>query len=120
MDYSCFISIAREVASKSPWKKTKRHVSIIVSGKSIISIGENGHKTHTLAKKNGYVHHVVHSEIDAFSKARYRTEKMTLLNFRFNRQGDLRNSKPCKYCTPWCLEVFDEIWYSTDEGMVRL
>lgn len=120
MNYEIFIPIAKEVASRSPWRKTKRHVSIIVSGKSIIAIGENGRKTHTLAKQSGYRHYSVHSEIDAYSKVRYRNQKMTLLNFRFNRAGQLRNSRPCDICMAWCLEVFDEIWYSTEKGMVKV
>lgn len=121
MNYQSFINIAKAIADHAPdWKKS-RHVSLIVSGKSIVAVGENGHKTHTLAKQIGYRFDHVHSELDAFSKVRYRNGRMVLLNFRFNRQGDMRCAKPCKHCMPWCIEFFDEIWYTTNDGkLVKL
>jgi len=35
------------------------------------------------------------------------------------RFGDMRMSKPCCCCLPWCDYVFDDIWYSTNGGMVK-
>jgi hypothetical protein len=112
--------IARAIALANLDHRKSYHVSIVISGKSIIAIGQNGHKTHTLNQIHGYKADVIHSELDAFSKIRYRDGNFTLVNFRFNKNGQLRNSMPCKYCMPWCLEFFAEIWYSTDFGMKQL
>ena len=115
------IPIAREIANAADYNKQFRHVSIITSGKSIVAIGENGHKTHTLAQELDYKYYVVHSELDAFSKIRYRNGNFVLINFRFNRAGELCNSRPCRYCMPWCVEFFDSIFYSNKIGeMVKL
>lgn len=115
-----YVRIAKEIAMAPSCKKKSNHVSIVISGKSIIAIGQNGHKTHTLAREKNYAGLIVHSELDAFSKIRYKNGAFTLLNFRFNKKGELANSKPCKFCMPWCVEFFEEIWYSTDNGMIKL
>lgn len=115
-----FVAIARIVAETADSDKQFRHVSIIVSGKSIVGVGINGYKTHTITQEMGYRNNLIHSEIDAYSKVRHRAGSYTLLNFRFNKHGELRNSKPCRYCHPWCMEIFDEIWYSTNGGMRKL
>lgn len=115
-----FVNVAREIAATCDYEKQFRHISIILSGKSIVAIGQNGNKTHTIAHDLGYKSDIVHSEVDAFSKIRYRSGSFTLLNFRFNRLGELRLSLPCKFCLPWCIEFFEEIWYSDKEGMIKI
>ncbi len=64
----------------------------------------------------------MHSELDAFRKVpkNLRGEKLVLINFRFNRFGHFRNSKPCPVCSKWCSEVFNKIYYTTDDGIVSL
>jgi len=27
-------------------------------------------------------------------------------------------SKPCNKCLPWCVAIFDNIWYTTNGGLV--
>lgn len=115
-----YLRIAKEIAMADTLIKKSNHVSIVISGKSIIAIGQNGHKTHTLAYEKNYAGLIVHSELDAFSKIRHKSGSFILLNFRFNKQGQTRNAKPCKFCMPWCVEFFDQIWYSTDDGMEKL
>jgi len=116
-----FIRVAREVANVTFVSEKFRHVSIIVQNKSIESIGTNSSdKTHTLPGKYGYYGNVMHSELSAFRNLRYRSGNFILLNFRFNKHGELKLSKPCEHCHAWCVEFFDEIWYSTDEIMVKL
>lgn len=117
MDYNRFIPLAWEVVKNIvDTKYTFRHVSIVLSNKSIVAVGTNEKKTHPLNVKYGYKWELIHSELSAYSKIRYRQGNFVLLNFRFNKTGILRGSKPCKYCLPWCIEVFDEIWYSTNKG----
>lgn len=94
----------------------------------IVAIGANQKKTHpaTLKRING---HVVsyrfpepHSELAVYLKIpkQLLNEKLTLVNFRFNKRGQLRMSKPCVCCYKWCVSSFNEIYYSTDHGMVKL
>jgi hypothetical protein len=61
----------------------------------------------------------MHSELDAYRKVpkSLRGEKLILLNFRFNRFGEFRNSKPCSVCAKWCGEIFHKIYYTDDTGI---
>ena len=102
--------------------RQKKHVSLIFHKKRLISIGRNSFKTHPQAKKIGYAYEEMHSELDAYRKVPHndRNLKLTLVNVRFNRFGELRMSKPCELCTPWCVEVFDNIYYTDNEGLKRM
>ena len=100
--------------------RPKKHVSIIVRKNEIVSVGTNNFRTHPLAKKYGYRFDEVHSELDALLRYRGPRDNLKLFNFRFNRFSDMRMSKPCCNCLPWCMVIFDTIWYSTDNGMVNL
>lgn len=97
-----------------------RHVSIIIKNKGIVGVGTNVKKTHAFNERNGYQESYLHSEAAAYANIKFRVGKFILLNFRFNRQGELRNSRPCKYCYAFCVNIFNEIWYSTEYGMVKL
>ena len=98
--------------------RPKKHVSIIVRKNEIVSVGTNNFRTHPLAKKYGYFFDEVHSELDALLRYnRGSKDNLKLINFRFNRFGDMRMSKPCCKCLPWCVAMFDNIWYSTNDGM---
>lgn len=102
--------------------RQKKHVSLIICKKRIISVGMNYFKTHPKAKEIGYQYEEMHSELDAFRKLdkEDRQKKLHLINVRFNRFGQMRMSKPCEKCLPWCIEVFHTIHYTTDNGVVRL
>lgn len=117
-----FIQISREIASSNPFKW--KHVSLIVKGSKILSIGTNNHKTHTTALRMGYtpeneVYYFRHSELDALLKCKERN-KITLVNFRFNPRGELRNSCPCEVCMPWCKATFKDIYFSTTNSVSKL
>jgi hypothetical protein len=109
--------IAMPVSMEIP--RPKKHVSIIVRKNEIVSIGTNNFRTHPLAKKYGYWFDEVHSELDALLRYKGPKNNLTLLNFRYNRFGDMRMSKPCCRCLPWCGVIFDNIWYSTNNGMKK-
>ena len=100
--------------------RPKKHVSVIVRKNDIVSVGTNNFRTHPLAKKYGYRFDEVHSELDALLRYRGPKDNLKLINFRYNRFGDMRMSKPCCNCLPWCLAIFDEIWYTTNSGLVNL
>lgn len=99
--------------------RRKKHCSVIIRKGRVISVGTNQLKTHPMAKKYGYLFDEMHSELDAFRKCRER-DGIELWNFRFNRMGEERFSKPCIKCLPWCVQVFDRICYTTGEGIQEM
>ena len=103
-------------------ERQKKHISLVIYKRKIIAVGQNVFKTHPDAFRLGYRVADMHSELDAYRKVpkNLRGEKLTLLNFRFNRFGTFRNSKPCPICEKWCSEVFHKIYYTTDAGVSRL
>ena len=101
-------------------ERPKKHVSIIIRKNEIVSVGTNNFRTHPLAKKYGYFFDEVHSELDALLRYRGPKDNLKLINYRFNRFGSMRMSKPCCVCLPWCVALFDDIWYSTDNGIEKL
>lgn len=97
-----------------------RHVSVILNKNKIIAVGTNIRKSHPDAIAKGYRYDEPHSELRAFSKVPYslRNSNLTLVNFRFNRQGVLRIAKPCSKCQIWCDNIFRHIYWSTDSGKI--
>ena len=112
------IDVALPVSLEIP--RPKKHVSIIVRKNEIVSMGTNTFRTHPKAKELGYRFDEVHSELDALLRYKGPKDNLTLLNFRYNRFGDMRKSKPCRFCTPWCIALFDKIYYTTDSGIELL
>ena len=100
--------------------RPKKHVSIIVRKNEVVAVGTNNFRTHPKAKELGYRFDEVHSELDAFLRYKGPKDNLKLINYRFNRFGTMRISKPCCNCLPWCLALFDDIWYSTNTGIVNL
>lgn len=112
-----FVPIAKPLSMAM--ERQKKHISLIIHKRKIIAVGQNVFKTHPDTVRLGYRCADMHSELDAFRKVpkSLRGEKLTLLNFRFNRFGDFRNSKPCPVCAKWCSEIFHKIYYTTDAGI---
>jgi hypothetical protein len=103
-------------------ERQKKHISLVLYKRKVIAVGQNIFKTHPSTLRLGYRTADMHSELDAFRKVpkNLRGEKLVLINFRFNRFGHFRNSKPCPVCSKWCSEVFNKIYYTTDDGIVSL
>tara|TARA_Y100000034_G_C6879259_1_gene402600 strand:- start:1126 stop:1482 length:357 start_codon:yes stop_codon:yes gene_type:complete len=118
MNIPKLIDIAIPISINIP--RPKKHVSIIVKKNEIVSIGTNHFRTHPMAKQYGYQFDEVHSELDALIRYKGQKNNLKLVNFRFNRFGNMRMSKPCDICLPWCKVIFDEIFYTTNEGMSKL
>ena len=95
-----------------------RHVSVILNKNRLVSIGTNIRKSHPEAIAKGYRFDEPHSELRAYRKVPYymRDKNLTLVNFRFNKQGELRLAKPCLKCSAWCDSIFRHIYWSTDKG----
>ena len=103
-------------------ERQKKHISLVIYKKKIIAVGQNIFKTHPYTLKMGYRTPDMHSEVDAYRKIpkNLLDEKLILLNFRFNRFGNFRNSKPCPICSKWCSEIFHKIYYTTNDGLIML
>ncbi|SRR6056297_2581722 len=102
-----------------------RHAALCLDSRGhIISVGTNTKKTHPMqeeyarrAKRPQKVS--LHAELAALIKAR--TDVETLVVCRINKQGELRNSKPCPICMLALEEAkVGEVWFSTDKGFEKL
>jgi hypothetical protein len=102
--------------------RQKKHASFVLYKKRIISIGFNHFKTHPKARKLGYMFDEMHSELDAFRKIPkcFLDKKLVLVNVRYNKNGEMRMSKPCHICESWCREIFHKIYYTDNEGIKEL
>jgi len=112
-----FIPIAKPISMAL--NRQKKHASLIIYKRKIIAIGQNIFKTHPDTIRLGYKFGEMHSELDAFRKVpkKFRNKKLILVNVRFNRFGEFRNSKPCPVCSKWCSEIFHKIYYTTNDGL---
>lgn len=97
-----------------------KHVSIILRQGHIMAIGTNRRKTHPLSQKYNYRFGELHSELDALRQIRRtQRDKLILINFRFNKRGDLKLSNPCSQCSIWCYDAFDRIFASQNDGVIK-
>jgi hypothetical protein len=112
------IELAKNYTLENP--RPKKHTSLIVRKGKVVSVGTNENRTHPLAKKYGYRYDEVHSELDALLRYRGPKNNLILVNYRMNRFGDMRMSKPCCKCMAWCAAIFDRIYYTTSNGLVLL
>ena len=115
-----FVPIAKPLSMAMD--RQKKHISLVIHKRKIIAVGQNIFKTHPDTFRLGYRCAEMHSELDAWRKIpkNMRGEKLILLNFRFNRFGNFRNSKPCPVCAKWCEEAFYKIYYTNDDGIQQL
>ncbi len=115
-----FVPIAKPLSMAM--ERQKKHISLVIHKRKIIAVGQNIFKTHPDTFRLGYRCAEMHSELDAWRKIpkNMRGEKLILLNFRFNRFGNFRNSKPCPVCAKWCEEAFHKIYYTNDDGIQQL
>ena len=110
--------LARKIATNVI--RDKVHISFIVRKNELLSIGTNEWKTHPKALEMGYGYPRVHSELNAYTKLKNKdADKLVLMNYRFSPLGKLGMAKPCKYCLPWCLELFTRIIYSDEYGIMH-
>jgi len=111
------VNVAKPICMSIP--RSKRHCSLVVCKNEIVSIGTNQFKTHPKAKEIGYRYDEMHSELDALLRCPEK-KNLYLYNFRFNRFGEMRIARPCNLCMPWCLAVFDRVYFTTPEGIERI
>jgi hypothetical protein len=106
--------------NNTPVERT--HYSFVLRKNKVLALGkEYRGKTHPLAMKYGYKYPTIHSELDAFRqlhKADLRDGSLVLVNTRISSTGVLGMARPCRYCMGWVQEIFDEIWYTNQEGLL--
>lgn len=112
-----FVDLALPMCLEVP--RAKKHVSMIVRKGRLLAVGTNAFKGHPLASRLGYRYEEQHSELNALLRCSER-DRLTLINVRYNRSGELRMARPCPLCLPWCCTLFDQIYYSCPDGKVRL
>lgn len=96
------LKIARKGLKTHPEFNNFPHWSFIVFKNKIISFGVN--KKQIPPKHFGYHQHSdptflpkFHSELDALKKSKIK-DNFNVINIRLNKQGQTRNSMPCKNC----------------------
>jgi hypothetical protein len=100
-----------------------RHISFILYGSKIVSVGINQLKTDSFAYRL-YKYPFVHSELDAIKKMPKNIDlsRCTLVNFRVSRRSnEFLLSKPCPSCTR-LLDLYDlkDVYYTIDNEVVKL
>lgn len=116
-----FLQLAIETAKMSP---SRRKIGAVLLKKSkVIATAVNlEKKSHPfqakLAKRVGLCEKIyLHAEVSALIKAREDAD--TIIVARIDKQGKLRNSKPCPICS-FALEQqgIQNIYYTTNEGFM--
>lgn len=93
-----FLSVARYFAAKSA--ANKRHGAVVVKSGSVTGRGYNKDTNNPMIVSPEHIktHCSRHAEIEAIRDAGWKVDGAILYVARVNRQGQDRNSKPCKYC----------------------
>jgi deoxycytidylate deaminase len=115
-----FLSVARYMASKS--KSRQRHGAVIVKSGRVIGTGYNKNKNHPMSVSPEHIktHCSRHAEIEAIKDANFSVQGAILYVARVNRQGEDRNSKPCKYCQVVIQSTnIKKVIYTEGEGNVN-
>jgi deoxycytidylate deaminase len=110
------VKVAVKEAKKSKYEQ--RVGAVIVKRKSIVSCGHN--YSHRSVKK---LHprfqkwpNSVHAEVDCIIKARQDLTGTTIYVVRINKRGKLMNSKRCKLCFMYIVNVgIKRVYFSIDK-----
>ena len=93
-----FLSVARYFAAKS--NSNKKHGAVVVKSGRVLGRGYNKDTNNPMSVSPEHIktHCSRHAEIEAIRDANWNVDGAILYVARVNRQGQDRNSKPCKYC----------------------
>ena len=97
------------------------HYSFIIQAGRILSMGIN--RRAEPEEWFGYPDNSsMHSEYVAWTKAKSMINaniSFQVVNFRLNRQGEMRNSKPCGCCMQFLKNLgCDKVWFTTAHGAI--
>ena len=118
------VRIAKEKNKFKHIKEPFRHFSFIIQRNTIIEWGTN-RRSGSPPIFFGYpLHSMIHSELDAYNKARGLLEHnkdFEIVNIRLNKRGKLRLSKPCEYCYAFMkAKGASCVWFSTDIDFAKI
>lgn len=92
------------LALQSPSKHWK-HCAIIFRGGCVVGYANNTYEEH--------------AEVRALKRVKYK-HNLTVLSIRVNREGELKNAKPCMDCHKHLVDNgVKTVLYSTDEGTIE-
>jgi deoxycytidylate deaminase len=93
-----FLSVARYLAAKS--EANKKHGALVVKSGRVMGAGYNKDTNNPMSVSPEHIktHCSRHAEVEAIRDAKRNVDGAVLYVARVNRQGQDRNSKPCKYC----------------------
>ena len=111
-----WIELSRKISETV--QRDRAHISLVIRKNKVIAVGTNNWKTHPKTVELGYMLPYLHSELDAVRKIQCNMDKLILVNTRFSKTGHIGMSRPCKYCMPWCANMFDKIYYTNEEGIL--
>jgi len=82
------------------------HVAALFMKKRMLSLGVNKTKTHPLSFQLSGLQHkkYLHAEVDCLKNIEDNLRKCTLYVVRADRNGELAQSKPCKFCSAYIKE----------------
>lgn len=118
---SSFLSVAKYFAEKS--ESRQRHGAVVVKSGRVIGTGYNKNKNSPLGVSPEHIktHCSRHAEVEAIRDAGFAVEGAILYVARVNRQGQGRNSKPCKYCQAVIAATkIKRVIYTESENNVNL
>lgn len=95
---SSFLAVAKYFAEKS--ESRQRHGAVVVRSGRVVGTGYNKNTNNPMQVSPEHIktHCSRHAEVEAIKDAKFAVEGAVLYVARVNRQGQARNSKPCKYC----------------------
>lgn len=96
------------------------HVAALFHKKKMLSLGMNKTKTHPLAFRlsGSQTKRYLHAEQDCLKGINMDLSRMTLYVARMDRNGELANSKPCKFCSAYIKELgVGRVVYTIDGGV---
>lgn len=109
-----------EIAETSTFHKQVG--ALLLSKGKIVSTGVNVRKTHPTQAKWAEIAGLpekvyLHAEMAALVRCREQVD--TIVVARVNRQGKLRNAKPCPICRLAIMEAgITQVCYTTDQGFL--
>jgi len=117
--YEC-VERAYEYLTKHPQYNCYKHYSFIIQNNKIVGFGMNRVGTPLTIYKD---HCKIHSETDAYFQVKGIMDKaeFDVVNIRMDKQGSLKNSKPCLCCYNFLKNCgCRNIWFSNEIGFLKL
>jgi deoxycytidylate deaminase len=111
-----FLSVARYFAAKS--KSRKMHGAVVVKSGRVLGTGYNKDRNSPFIVSPEHIkpHCSRHAELEAIRDANWNVKGAVLYVARVNRQGQDRNSKPCRLCQKVINETQIKKVIYTNEG----